>query len=47
MAQEPQSHDQAGVKIDRCRTLIEALRWMDIDENREQFAAWFEPCLSG
>jgi hypothetical protein len=42
MAQEPQIQDQAGVRTYRCRAVIEALRWTDTDENREQFAAWFE-----
>lgn len=42
MPQKPQSQDQAAVKTYRCRTVIEALRWTDTDDNREQFAAWFE-----
>jgi len=38
MAQEP----QPSVKTYRSKHVLEALRWTDTDENREQFAAWFE-----
>lgn len=30
------------VRIYRSRRVVEALQWTDTDENREQFAAWFE-----
>jgi hypothetical protein len=30
------------VKVYRSKRLVEALRWTNTDENREQFAAWFD-----
>ena len=30
------------VKTYRCKHAVEAMQWIDTDENREAFAAWFE-----
>lgn len=40
MAQETQS--PRTVRVYRSKHLVEALRWTNTDENREQFAAWFD-----
>lgn len=30
------------MKTYRCKHAVEAMRWIDTDDNREAFAAWFE-----
>lgn len=30
------------MKTYRCKHAVEAMQWIDTDENREAFAAWFE-----